>query len=68
MQTITCELRLLDGTSLGVILLAPKRFKSGRIGYFGTGKLVIDGHRCQCQAQTVRIEKRETQEEVSDNG
>ena len=55
MQTLTCELRTLTGESLGVILLQPKEFKSGKPGYFGQAKLELEGVRYQCQAQLVRI-------------
>jgi hypothetical protein len=32
-----------------------KTFASGRVGFFGQGKAIIDGERYQCQAQAVRI-------------
>ena len=60
MQTLTVELRTLQGESLGVLLLKEKTFSTGRTGYFGTAKIEIDGQRCQCQAQAVVIEKRES--------
>jgi len=55
METLTVELRKLDGTSLGVILLGEKVFKSGKVGYHGQGKVLIDGERHQVQAMAVQI-------------
>ena len=52
---IIAELRTVDGRSLGVILLQDKTFRSGSVGYFGLGKLEIDGERYQIQAQAVKI-------------
>ena len=54
-MVLTCEIRTLTGESLGVILLNEKEFKSGKSGWFGTAKVVIDGIRYQTQAQLVRI-------------
>lgn len=44
-------------TQVGTIVaqLAPKAFTSGKAGYFGQGKVVIDGQRFQTQAQAVRL-------------
>ena len=55
MQTLTCELRTLTGESLGVLVLNPKEFKSGKPGYFGQAKVTIGDRRYQCQAQCVAI-------------
>ena len=52
---LTAVLRDEDGHSLGVLVLSPKTFTSGRPGWFGTGKLEIGGVRYQCQAQAVEI-------------
>ena len=55
MTFLTCELRTLDGESVGVLILQPKTFKSGKAGYFATGKLELDGLRYQAQAQLVAV-------------
>ncbi len=52
---LTCEIRRIEGTTLGVLLLQPKTFKSGKTGFHGVGKLQLDGQRCQAQAQLVAI-------------
>ncbi len=52
---LMCVVRTEDGESVGVLVLAPKRFASGKAGYFGQGKLTIGGQRFQCQAQAVAI-------------
>ena len=52
---LTCEIRKIDGTSLGVLVLKEKTFKSGKVGWFGQAKVEIDGRRHQCQAQIVAI-------------
>lgn len=52
---LTCEIRTIDGKSLGVLILNRKEFKSGREGWFGQGKVKIDGVRHQAQVQAVEI-------------
>lgn len=52
---LTCEIRTIEGTTLGVLLLAPKTFASGKVGYFGQSKLTLGSQRYQCQAQLVAI-------------
>ena len=37
------------------IVANEKQFKTGSRGYFGTGKVEIDGKRYQCQVQLVEI-------------
>lgn len=54
---LTVTIRSDDGQAIGALVLAEKTFASGKQGYFGQGKLVINGERYQCQAQMVRIEK-----------
>jgi len=55
---LTALVRNEDGESVGVLVLSPKTFASGKAGWHGQAKLVIDGQRCQCQAQAVVIEKK----------
>lgn len=52
---LTATLRDDNGESVGVIVLAPKEFKSGRQGFFGQAKISLDGQRFQSQCQLVRI-------------
>ena len=52
---LTATIRGDNGEALGVLVLNPKEFKSGKVGYFGQAKLEIDGARYQCQGQLVRI-------------
>lgn len=52
---LTATIRTADGECIGILVLKPKTFSSGRQGYFGTGKIEIDGERHQCQAQAVKI-------------
>ena len=59
---LTCEIRTLDGQSLGVLVLAPKTFSSGKEGYFGQAKVLIDGRRYQCQCQLVAIASKQSKE------
>jgi len=44
---LTATIRDDNGASLGVIVLAPKTFRSGKEGWFGQGKIEIDDRRCQ---------------------
>ena len=64
-KPLTCEIRTLDGKSLGVLVLAPKTFKSAKEGYFGQAKVVIEGTRYQCQAQLVAIAKQSKSENLA---
>ena len=51
------------GKTVGVLVLADKTFASGKKGWFGQGKIEIDGVRYQAQAQLVRIGEVETESE-----
>lgn len=52
---LIAEIRTVRGESLGVLILSPKVFRSGKEGFHGVGKLKRDGQRYQCQAQMVAI-------------
>lgn len=52
---LTCEIRTIEGTTLGVLLVQPKTFRSCKTGYFGQGKVVLGGQRYQAQAQMVAV-------------
>ena len=52
---LTATIRDDNGQSIGVLVLNPKDFASGSKGFFGTGKVTIEGKRYQCQAQMVEI-------------
>ena len=54
-EHLTVEIRQLTGESLGVLVLSPKVFSSGKAGYFGQSKVIIAGQRYQCQCQMVGI-------------
>ena len=56
---LTAILRDEDGQSVGALILSPKTFSSGNVGWHGQGKLEIDGQRCQCQAQAVIIQAKD---------
>jgi len=55
---LTVEIRTVDGQSLGILVLKPKVFRSGREGWFGQAKMVIEDRRYQCQTQVVGIAKK----------
>ncbi len=55
MMYLTATLRTDDGEAVGVIALAPKVFTTGNVGWYGTGKMAVDGVRYQAQVQIVRI-------------
>ena len=52
---LTATIRDDNGQTVGVLVLAEKVFSSGNAGYFGQGKITIDGQRYQSQAQLVAI-------------
>lgn len=44
-----------NGKELATIIANPKDFKTGSKGFFGNGKVEIDGKRYQVQFQAVEI-------------
>ena len=52
---LTATIRSDDGQAVGVLVLKGKEFKSGKLGYFGQGKIEIEGQRYQSQTQLVAI-------------
>ena len=65
---LTVEIRTIEGTTLGVLLLQPKTFKSGKTGYFGQAKVTLGGQRYQCQAQMVAIAAKSDSGDAEDEG
>jgi hypothetical protein len=55
---IIADLKLDDGKSVGVITAPSKDFKTGSKGFFGNGKIDIDGKRYTVQIQLVEIGSR----------
>ena len=54
-MNIIAELKAEDGKLLSIMTVAPKNFKTGSRGFFGNGKLELDGKRYQMQIQLVEI-------------
>ena len=53
---LTAAIRDEASTDLvGVLVAKPKEFRTGSRGYFGSGKIEIDGKRYQGQVQLVEI-------------
>jgi len=52
---LTATVRTDDGEAVGVLVLQAKTFASGKLGYFGQGKIAIGEERYQAQAQLVAI-------------
>ncbi len=51
------------GEIVGVLVLKPKTFKTGSRGYFGVGKVEVDGARHQCLCQAVEIGSKDRPQE-----
>ncbi|NLF11192.1 MAG: hypothetical protein GX597_05350 [Anaerolineaceae bacterium] len=67
MDFLTCEVRTLDGQSLGVMVLKAKTFASGSRDYHGQAKIEVEGERLQCQCQAVVIgSKGDAKQEASE--
>lgn len=49
-----------DGKSLSLLTANPKIFKTGSKGFYGNGKIEIDGKRYQVQFQAVEIGSKES--------
>jgi hypothetical protein len=59
---IVAELKTDTGQLVTVLTIPPKEFKTGSRGFFGNGKVDIDGKRYQVQIQLVEIgSKKETE-------
>ena len=54
------------GQIVGVLVLTPKTFSSGKTGFFGQCKIEIAGERYQAQAQAVKIAKPGDDDKVGD--
>lgn len=54
-MNIVVELKSPDGKSIGLLTAPPKEFKTGSKGFFGMGKIEIEGKRYQVQVQLVEI-------------
>lgn len=65
MDFLTCEVRTLDGQSLGVMVLKAKTFASGSRGFHGQGKLEVNGERLQAQCQAVVIGSKDEAKEAA---
>lgn len=52
---IVAELKTDAGQLVTVLTVPPKEFKTGSRGFFGNGKVELDGKRYQVQIQMVEI-------------
>jgi hypothetical protein len=52
---IVAELKTDSGQLVSVFTVSPKEFKTGSRGFFGNGKVELDGKRYQVQIQMVEI-------------
>ena len=52
---LTATVRTDTGESVGVLVLQPKTFASGKEGWHGQGKIEVGGVRYQAQGQLVKI-------------
>lgn len=57
-MAIIAELKQDDGKTVGVLHLPPKDFKTGSKGFYGNGKIEIEGKRYTVQVQLVEIGSR----------
>ena len=53
MVMLTATIRDDVGAPLGILVLREKVFSTGRTGWYGQGRVTVDGRVCQCQAQCV---------------
>jgi hypothetical protein len=52
---VLCSIILPNGEKVGEIELNAKVFNSGSDGFFGVGKIALEGQRFQSQCQMVRV-------------
>ena len=54
-QAYFAEIKTATGEVVGTLTLPAKNFKTGSRGFYGMGKLEVDGKRYQMQIQMVEI-------------
>jgi hypothetical protein len=64
-MVITAELKS-DGKVVGALVANPKEFKTGSRGFFGVGKVEIEGKRYQAQIQLVEIGSKASESKATD--
>ena len=64
-MVITAELKS-DGKVVGALVANPKEFKTGSSGFFGVGKVEIEGKRYQAQIQLVEIGSKASESKATD--
>jgi hypothetical protein len=52
---VIAELKIDNGQVVGVLMVHPKKFKTGSVGYYGNGKIEMGGKRYQVQVQLVEL-------------
>ncbi len=52
---LTATVRTDEGESVGVLVLSPKTFSTGKQGFFSQGKITVGDRRYQAQVQMVEI-------------
>jgi hypothetical protein len=65
---LTATIRDDNGQALGIVVLSPKVFSSGKTGFFGVAKIEIGGQRYQAQAQAVAIAPKGDGDETAQAG
>lgn len=63
---IVAELKDDQNRPLGLLAAMPKKFKTGSLGFFASGKMTIDGKRYQVQVQLVEIGSKSAAEDKPD--
>ena len=64
---LTATIRDDTGQSVGVLVLQPKTFASGKEGWHGQGKIDVDGIRYQAQGQLVKIAGQDEADTATDD-
>ncbi len=63
-MNLIIEIKTPEGQSIGMLMAAPKDFKTGSKGYYANTKIEIDGKRYQTQVQLVEIGSKKPKEET----
>ena len=58
-MVLTAAIKAEDDQTVGKLVLNEKQFKTGSKGFFGQGKIEIEGKRYQTQVQLVLIKGQE---------
>ena len=59
-MSLIVEIKTAEGQTIALLTVDPKNFKTGSRGFYGQGKVDLDGKKYQTQVQMVEIGSKNT--------